>query len=197
MHGEAKFARKLLNGTIETGESREFSLIPYHVWNNRGKGQMRVWLPTDTGSTIPEPAPTIAFKSTISVSNGAQSVTAIVDQIMPSVSGDQSVPYFHWWPQKNSREWVELNFEKPETIQAISVYWYDDGPHGGCRVPDSWEIHYRNQHGEWTPVNNDTYPVAKDQLNRITFEPVKAYGLKLTVDLPEEYSAGIHEIEIF
>ena len=33
------------DGTITPGEPVEMTLIPYHLWNNRGKGEMRVWLP--------------------------------------------------------------------------------------------------------------------------------------------------------
>lgn len=58
----AEFMPGLLNGTgiIRTkghvtansseaegsaGEVEDITLIPYHLWNNRGKGEMRVWLP--------------------------------------------------------------------------------------------------------------------------------------------------------
>lgn len=33
------------DGTVSTGEPVELTLIPYHLWNNRGKGEMRVWIP--------------------------------------------------------------------------------------------------------------------------------------------------------
>jgi DUF1680 family protein len=33
------------------GGSKEITLIPYHLWNNRGRGEMRVWLPyEETGN---------------------------------------------------------------------------------------------------------------------------------------------------
>jgi DUF1680 family protein len=32
-------------GTAAFGEPGTITLIPYHLWNNRGKGEMRVWLP--------------------------------------------------------------------------------------------------------------------------------------------------------
>ena len=47
-----QFEPDLLDGTqiIKTKTSdpvlpREVTLIPYHLWNNRGSGEMRVWLP--------------------------------------------------------------------------------------------------------------------------------------------------------
>ena len=33
------------DGTVSAGEPAGLTLIPYHLWNNRGKGEMRVWLP--------------------------------------------------------------------------------------------------------------------------------------------------------
>jgi hypothetical protein len=32
-------------GAVSPGEPVALTLIPYHLWNNRGKGEMRVWIP--------------------------------------------------------------------------------------------------------------------------------------------------------
>jgi len=37
------------DGSVAAGESVGLTLIPYHLWNNRGKGEMRVWLPYADG----------------------------------------------------------------------------------------------------------------------------------------------------
>ncbi len=38
------------DGTVAPGDPAELKLIPYHLWNNRGKGEMRVWIPyNDSG----------------------------------------------------------------------------------------------------------------------------------------------------
>ena len=34
------------------GEVEDITLIPYHLWNNRGKGEMRVWLPLYQKSSV-------------------------------------------------------------------------------------------------------------------------------------------------
>ena len=34
-----------VDGSVTAGEPVGLTLIPYHLWNNRGKGEMRVWLP--------------------------------------------------------------------------------------------------------------------------------------------------------
>jgi len=51
---------RTLDGEIETSEKEDITLIPYALWNNRGPGQMMVWLPVKAESARPLPAPTIA-----------------------------------------------------------------------------------------------------------------------------------------
>ncbi len=49
---ESEYRSELLNGVqVITGEAMgvkrlPLTLIPYHVWANRGSGEMMVWLPT-------------------------------------------------------------------------------------------------------------------------------------------------------
>lgn len=48
-------ARRSPDGRIKTMPDETVTLIPYALWNNRGPGQMMVWLPVD-GKSVP-PAP--------------------------------------------------------------------------------------------------------------------------------------------
>lgn len=57
--------RRTLEGTIEMLPDEPVILIPYALWNNRGPGQMIVWIPTDEKSARPFPAPTIAYRSKV------------------------------------------------------------------------------------------------------------------------------------
>ena len=45
--------KKTLEGKIENLEKEPVTLIPYALWNNRGPGQMMVWLPATTESSKP------------------------------------------------------------------------------------------------------------------------------------------------
>jgi DUF1680 family protein len=45
--------RKTLKGKTESLEKEPVTLIPYALWNNRGPGQMMVWLPVTTESSKP------------------------------------------------------------------------------------------------------------------------------------------------
>jgi uncharacterized protein len=186
--------KRTLDGKIELLNEEQVKLIPYALWNNRGAGQMIVWLPSSAESARPLPAPTIANRSKVRASKiTTADIRAVNDQIEPSNSNDHSVAYYHWWPAKNQWEWIQYDFEKPETISKTKVYWYDDGPDGGCRVPDEWEILYLNGN-IWEPVKaKDPYKITKDGWDSLEFKPVKASSVKIKVKLSKDYSSGIYE----
>jgi DUF1680 family protein len=185
--------KKRLDGTIEKLPEEPVTLIPYALWNNRGPGQMMVWLPVTTETAHPLPAPTIAFRSKVRASKITRELSAINDQIEPASSNDHSVPYYHWWPDKDQWEWIEYDFEKPATVSKTKVYWFDDGPDGGCRIPDAWEILYLSGN-VWKTVNAGTeYKMTKNGWDSLLFAPVKASSLKIKVKLNKDYSSGVYE----
>jgi DUF1680 family protein len=184
---------KNLDGTLKTLPDEPLTLIPYFLWNNRGPGEMMVWLPTTEDVTKPTPAPTIAYRSKVSASKYSRTLSSIKDQYEPENSNDHSWPYYHWWPDTNKIEWVQYDFEKPETIKESKVYWFDDGPYGGCRIPDGWEILYKKG-DSWNPVvTTSKYTVTKDAWDIITFEPVTTASVRMNVKLSRNFSSGIHE----
>ena len=74
------------------------------------------------------------------------------------------------------------------------MYWYDDGPWGGCRVPKSWKIYYKDATGNWSPVTNaDKFGVQKGTANTVNFDPVTTTAVKMEVTQPDDNSAGIFE----
>ena len=185
--------RKILGGGIEILDKEDVTLIPYALWNNRGPGQMMVWLPLSPESAKPLPAPTIAFRSKVEASKMTKDLSAVNDQCEPANSNDHSVLYYHWWPDKDRWEFVQYNFEKPEIISGTKVYWFDDGPDGGCRIPDEWEILYLAGN-IWKPLKvRSAYTITKDGWDSVEFEPVKASAVKIRIKLNKEYSAGIYE----
>ncbi|MDT8401746.1 MAG: glycoside hydrolase family 127 protein [Bacteroidales bacterium] len=189
----ARQARRTLDGEIVLGDVIEARLIPYHLWNNRGPGEMKVWLPDTATAARPDTAPTIASRSTLSASKLTRALGTINDQYEPRHSNDREWSYYHWWPDTASWEWVQYDFEKSQTISEVRVYWFDDRPDGGCRVPDDWELQYL-QNGKWLPVRNrNDYTVSKDDWDVLHFDPVTASALRLRVKLNENFSGGIHE----
>jgi DUF1680 family protein len=180
--------------TDASKEPHTITAIPYYSWNNRGSGEMEVWIPYTAAVAKPKPEPTIASKSKVSSSVRSKlMLKALNDQAEPSDSKDQSTNYLHWWPLKNTSEWVQYDFDQPYTISESKVYWYDDKPWGGCSVPASWKLLYKSGE-EWLPVKTTTpYETAKDKYNTVQFEPVQTTALKMVVQLPENDASGILE----
>lgn len=184
---------RTLDGKVETMGKQPVTLIPYALWNNRGPGQMMVWLPVIPESSRPLPAPTVAFRSRVTGNKVTRALSALNDQAVPSNSNDRSVTYYHWWPDKDQWAYVQYDFEKPETVSKSKVYWFDDRPDGGCRIPDEWELQYKSGNS-WKPFKvNSGYPVTKDSWDSVDFEPVRTSAVKLRVKLNKEFSSGIYE----
>ena len=174
---------------------QKLTLIPYYAWCHRGSGKMRVWLPQDLNATTPSQPATLASESKISSSTAKMpALTAINDRLVPKDETDRSVPYTHWWPKNGTTEWLGYEFPEVTTVQSATVYWYDDGPWGGCRVPQSWRILYQDAQGNWNPVSGaDQYPTDKGTACIVNFIPVKTKALRLEVVLPTDNSAGLFE----
>lgn len=180
-------------GKLNT-EDVSLTLIPYYAWCHRGSGKMRVWLSQDLSSTSPAQPATLSSESKLSASTRTSALSAVNDRLIPKDENDRSIPYYHWWPAKAKTEWLCYQFPEESTVQSCTLYWFDDGPWGGCRVPKSWRIYYKNAQGEWTPVEDpDKYTTEKGSANTVNFKPVKTSSLKLEVVLPDDNSAGIYE----
>jgi hypothetical protein len=90
----------------------------------------------------------------------------------------------------------DFNVKKPAAVSGAKVYWFDDTGVGGCRVPETWRLLYRDG-TEWKPVPGvKEYPVAKDKFCEIVFPPVSTTALRLEADLMKGYSSGILEWEV-
>jgi len=177
---------------------QEFTAIPYYAWANRGRGEMLVWIPNNEANARPQPFPTIATTSRVSVSGPERprlNPRRINDGEEPAASNDSS-SYFDWWPRKGSTEWVEYVFEKPADVSQVEVYWFDDTGRGEVRVPQSWRVLYKDGN-EWKPVENASpYGVEKDRYNKVTFKPVMTAGLRLEVTMQPNWSAGLQEWKV-
>ncbi len=181
------------SGKLTTKDVR-LTLIPYYAWCHRGSGKMRVWLSQDLSSTTPTQPASLASESKLTASKPSAALSAINDRLTPKDENDRSIPYYQLWPSNTSMEWLAYEFAEQSTVQSATVYWFDDAPWGGCRVPTSWKIYYKNNSQEWVPVENaDKYGVEKGIANTVNFDPVKTTALKLEVGLPSENSIGIFE----
>lgn len=170
--------------------------VPYYAWDNRGPGPMLVWIPETVLLADRAARPTIATKAKPSASHvhGGDVVTALNDGLEPANSEDHSIPRLTWWDHKGTTEWAAYEFDSPQRISKAEVYWFDDRPRGGgCRVPESWRLLYKD--GEaWKPVTGaGEYGTKPNLFNEVTFDAVKTKGLKIEVRLTKGFSGGILE----
>lgn len=181
------------NGRLQTRDVK-LNLIPYYAWCHRGSGNMKIWLPQDLQAAKAAAKPSVATLSKIDASTITPSLSAVNDGLVPADENDRSQPYFNWWPGKGGEQWITYTFAKEETIGSTSVYWFDDQPWGGCKVPESWQLQYKDAQGKWQPVNGvDAYPTKLGMACTANFTPVKTSAVKLVVRQPKDFSCGVFE----
>ena len=192
--GEASAVYREEDGKVAS-RSKAMTMIPYYAWCHRGANEMVVWIPRSPELAVVPPMPTIAgtSKATASHTWQADDVGALNDQVEPKNSIDHSIPRFTWWDHRGTKEWVQYDFAKPETVSKVDVYWFDDTGRGQCRVPQSWKLLYRDGKA-WKPVETSaTFSTDKDRFVEVKFTPVKTDALRIEVQLQPEFSGGILE----
>lgn len=186
-----------------------FKAVPYSTWNNRGAGQMEVWVADSKDRAVPTPEPTIASKAkTFNIQAPIQKdapesasietpAWGVNDQWEPKRSSDISKPYFYWWLKRGSLETLAYEFDQPYTVSNVQVYWLDfDHYDGNYRVPASWKLYYKDGNS-WEEVEAlNEYGVKKDCYNSLDFKPVKTTGLKIAAQLQKGESGGIIEWKV-
>ncbi|MFQ6130513.1 MAG: glycoside hydrolase family 127 protein [Armatimonadota bacterium] len=174
-------------------EQTTIKAVPYCVWDNREPGQMTVWMPECAGLTEAKLAPTAASTAKVTASFIHADISGVNDGILPESSGDYSVPFFDWWPHKGTEEWLAYEFPEPIEVRGVEVYWFDDTGRGQCRLPASWCVEWLDG-DTWREVEEAShYGTRPDMLNRVTFAPVTTRALRLRVQLPEGFAAGVQE----
>ena len=139
-----------------------------------------------------KPKPSL-YKATASHCFSGDTVEALGDGLAPTASNDLSIPRLTWWDHRGTKEWVQFDFDQAKKVSAVEVYWFDDTGVGQCRMPKSWRVLYRTA-AEWKPVLNAvSSSPARDQWNRMQFDPVATSALRLEVELQPNFSGGILE----
>ena len=175
----------------------KMTMIPYYAWAHRGRGNMSVWIAQDLTAVRPIKPATVASLAKKDASHEPKQLYSIFDGRLPKSKDDRTIPYYHWWPKEGTTEWITLELPETLTVQNSTIYWFDDSPWGGCRVPKSWKIYYKDAQGNWTEVANPTkYGTEPGVANKVEFDPVKTTALKLEVVLPEKHAAGIYEWDV-
>ena len=181
-----------------TSEMQQFKAIPYYAWNHRGAGEMAVWIANDIQTVKALPSPTLSSTSKVTASYcyPSDSVNAINDQSAPANSNDHSIARLTFWSHTGTEEWVQYDFKETATVKGVSVYFFDDEPQGGCRVPASWKVYYKSG-SNWKLVKiKNKATTDKDRFNTLDFEAVATDGLRIKIQLQKDYSGGILECKV-
>jgi DUF1680 family protein len=171
----------------------EITAVPYHVWDHRAAGPMVVWIPETSVLAEALPVPGRAGKAKATASHCWQNdrTGAMNDGLLPASSSDTGIPRFTWWDHKGTAEWAAYEFPEPIEVSRTEVYWYDDN--GGCRLPVSWKLLYRDGDA-WKPVEGASpFGVDANRPNEVRFKAVKTKGLRIEVKLRPDASGGILE----
>jgi len=178
------------DGDLES-RPRELVAIPYYAWAHRGFAEMTVWIPREASKAEPLNGPSIASRSHVSSSGGTHPA-AVNDG---TLSRD-TVASFFAWSDTSTTAWIAYEFENPEEISAVDVYWYDDGE--GIRIPARWRV-MTFADLRWQPVFNPygTWPTEPGTYNRAMFETVRTSALRLEVTPQSGVKAGILEWKVY
>jgi len=186
------------NGEVMT-KSANLTGIPYAVWANRGLTPMTVWVARDPGHARVPAKPTLASKAKVTTSYHRQGMdpARVNDHLLPQNATDDFAPDFDFWPHKGTAEWVAYQFDSPAQVRSVTVWWFDDTGSGECRLPASWHLLYRTDSGAWQPVTGvSAYAIRKTEPVKVTFDPITTTALRLEVQLPDKFSAGLYEWQV-
>lgn len=196
---DGELSRDLLYRAAPGTTPVELVMRPYFMWANRGPSEMAVWLPETAHLGEPWPAPGITASA--SFTGHGDGLPALYDRIEPASSIDHDIPRFTFWSHKGTSEWVQYDFDRPRTVSAVEVYWFDDTGRGECRVPASWTVEYLD--GEvWKPVTNASantparFETARDRFNVCMFAPLTTSAIRINIQQQDKFSSGILEFRV-
>src|SRR5208337_2666029 len=125
--------------------------------------------------------PTIEQRLYTNSQDGSGDISAIYDQVEPVNSEDGSSRFLRLHPQSGDGAWVQYDFAKPAKVSSVEVYWKDDKQY--CILPEAWRLLYRDG-SDWKAVQAlDSYAVAKDKFNKVSFQPVTTSALRIEIQL--------------
>lgn len=161
---------KALNPERGVYEPCELTFIPYYAWQNRGFGEMLVYLHEDENIA---PYDNLARLATARAS----------DQSLPShinaLNDGTALPWFS--SSTSSSCWVELEFSQRTSIEQCQINWLEGF---GARLPKAIEIEFwdslRQQYISVTPLEQPDVYIA-GRANTYAFAPINTTRLRIKI----------------
>ena len=153
------------------------------------------WFVSGMGTAHAAPGDNLARTATVSASytSSWESATAVNDGIDPAVSNDTQNRRWGTWPN-TGQQWVDLTWSSAQTVQAVDVYFFDDG--AGVRVPASWRVQAFNGTTFTDVPAAGGYPTVADRYNEVTFPAVSTNRLRILLTSGSA-SVGLLEIKVY
>lgn len=142
--------------------------------------------------TIGRLTPTLAASAKVSASVRGFGVRVLNSAFEPSTSHDIGANRFTWTGKKGTTEWVEYDFDQPQSLHSAEVFWAADaGRRQNVKLPVSWKVLYKNG-DDWQEVQQTRQsPIAIDSFNQTAFQPVTTTGIRVEVQLAADATAGM------
>jgi hypothetical protein len=142
--------------------------------------------------TISRLQPTLAGGAHVSASVRGPGARVVSAAFEPSTSHDIGAARFTWAEKKGTTEWVEYDFDQPESVHSAEVFWAADaGRRMNTKLPVSWKVLYKAG-DDWKEVSQAKQsPIAVDTFNQTTFQQVSTTGIRVEVQLAADATAGI------
>src|SRR5699024_6145987 len=99
------------------------------------------------------------------------------------------------WSQVGE-QWATLTWDFEVTVDEVGVWWYRDSPdeaNSGMIPHRSWVLQYQDESGQWhdvTLASGSQYGRRSDGFQRVAFEPVTTYSLRIVAQAWGEQDGG-------
>ena len=136
--------------------------------------------------------PTLAGGARVSASVAGPGARMLNADFEPTTSADIGATRFTWTGKKGTTEWVEYDFDQPQSIRSAEVFWAADaGRRINTKLPAAWKVLYETADG-WAEVQQENQtPIAADAFNQTSFQPVSTTGVRVQVQLQPDATAGL------
>jgi len=177
----------LCDGLFAIRGSNGAVAVPNFARLNRGAGKATVWMVEDAAKAGLHKG--VFAKTSVSYNRKEMSLLAVNDIEVTNSN-------FDFWPHLATKEWIRYDFKEDTDVAKCAIVWFDDkAQKGNCRYPAAWTLHALQRDGSWMPLTESRIPVTNGW-DEVSFAPVRTRALRLDVQLPSGFSAGVREWKV-